>query len=226
MLFDTRPLIQSLIALWTITLSLGGALDGLVSAVRAEAMAGPLWLPTIVALFFLAGLSESFGTRAVVLLLNRVGRGPFWIALLLTALTYVAGGFVWTFTTALVLNLFYGPEQVFLVSLRAVAVGFIPLLFAFLGFTPYLGQGLLIVLQGVSLFLVSLTISLVYGLPFGSAALCVTGGWLLFQLARWFSAGPITLISRRLLRLISGEDVDYELRDIVPSVPLGLQRQK
>lgn len=226
MLFDTRPLIQSLIALWTIIQSLGNVEAGLIAAVNAPPMAGLLWLPSVVLLFFLAGLSESFGTRAVVLLLNRVGRRPFWIALLLTALVYVVGGFVWALTTTAVVDLFYDFDNLLLVTLRAVAVGFIPLLFAFLAFTPYFGQALLIIFQGLSLFLVAWTLSLAYALPFGSAALCVTGGWLIFQLIRWFSAGPVTLLSRRLLRRFTGQDVDYGLRDVVPSVPLGLHGQK
>lgn len=226
MLFDTRPLIQSLIALWTIIQSLGDLERGLIDAAKVPLMAGPLWLPTVVLLFLLAGLSESFGTRAVVLLLNRVGRRPFWLALLLTALTYVVGGFVWAATTGILVRLFSNLEGAFLISLRAVAVGFIPLLFAFLGFTPYLGQALLVLLQGVSLFLVALTIALASGLPFVSAAICASGGWLLFQLSRWFTAGPVTQISRWLLRQITGQDVDYGLRDIVPSVPLGLGRQQ
>ncbi|MGB9632338.1 MAG: hypothetical protein ACPL8I_03335, partial [Chloroflexaceae bacterium] len=166
------------------------------------------------------------GTRAVVLLLNQVGRRPFAIALALTALTYIVGGFVWAYTTAFVISALYGFDEVFRVSLRAVAVGFLPLLFAFLGFTPYLGQGLLMLLQGLSLFLVMLTLTIVYPLTFGGAALCAIGGWLLFQLFRWFTAGPVTLISRRMLRALTGQEVDYQLRDIVPSVPLGLQRQK
>lgn len=226
MLFDTRPLIQSLVALWALVQSLGGFQNGLTDAVHAAPMAGPLWLPSIVLVFLLAGLSESFGTRAVVLLLNRVGRGPFWIALLLTALIFFAGGVVWAACTALVVDFFYDLDGIFLTALRAVAVGFVPLLFAFLAFTPYLGEGLLILLQGLSLFLAALTLSLAYGLAFASAALCVTGGWLLFQLFRRFTAGPVTLISRWLLRLLTGHDVDYGLRDIVPTVPLGLQRQK
>lgn len=226
MLFNTRPLIQSLIALWTVVQSLGNLQAGLADAARAPLLAGPLWLPTIVLIFFLAGLAESFGTRAVVLLLNRVGRRPFAIALVLTALTYVVGGFVWAYTTAFVVNALHGFDEVFRVSLRAVAVGFLPLLFAFLGFTPYLGQGLLMLLQGLSLFLVTLTLTIVYPLTFGGAALCAVGGWLLFQLFRWFTAGPVTLISRRVLRALTGQEVDYQLRDIVPSVPLGLQRQK
>ncbi len=226
MLFDTRPLIQSLIALWTVVQSPGDLQAGLADAARAPLLAGPLWLPTIVLIFFLAGLAESFGTRAVVLLLNRVGRRPFAIALALTALTYIVGGFVWAYTTAFVISALYGFDEVFRVSLRAVAVGFLPLLFAFLGFTPYLGQGLLMLLQGLSLFLVTLTLTIVYPLTFGGAALCAIGGWLLFQLFRWFTAGPVTLISRRMLRALTGQEVDYQLRDIVPSVPLGLQRQK
>jgi hypothetical protein len=217
--FDMRPLFQALLALWAITQSVTGFQGNVLDVVDAY-----LSLPVIYAIFFLAGLSETYGTRAVTLFLNKVGRRPFFIVLLLTALTYVAGGIVWTLTIAVVLgNSFPEVGAAPRVIVVAVALGYIPLLFAFLAFIPYLGPALLLLLQGLSLLVTTVAISVGYGLPFSQAALSTIGGWLVFQLLRWFTTGPATLVSRWMLRLVTGREVNYQLRNVVPTVPLGLQ---
>lgn len=217
--FDMRPLFQALLALWSITQSITGFQGNVLEVVDSY-----LSLPVIYAIFFLAGLSETYGTRAVSLFLNKIGRRPFFVVLLLTALTYVAGGIVWTLSIAAVLGEIF-PEAAAepRVIVVAVALGYIPLLFAFLAFIPYLGPAILVLLQGLSLLTTTVAISVGYGLPFTQAALATTGGWLVFQLLRWFTAGPATLISRWVLRLVTGREVNYQLRDVVPTVPLGLQ---
>jgi hypothetical protein len=220
--FDLRPLFQALLALWTITQSITSFQGNVLDVADAY-----LSLPVIYAIFFLAGLSETFGTRAVTLFLNKVGRRPFLIVLLLTALTYVVGGIVWTLSVAAVLEVIApGISAAPRVIIVAVALGYIPLLFAFLAFIPYLGPALLLLLQGLSLLVTTVAISFGYGVPFTQAALATIGGWVVFQLLRWFTAGPLTLISRRVLRLITGREVNYQLRDVVPTVPLGLQQHR
>lgn len=220
--FDMRPLFQALLALWSITQSVTGFQGNVLNVADAY-----LSLPVIYAIFFLAGLSETYGTRAVTLFLNRVGRRPFFIVLLLTALTYVVGGVVWTLSIVAVLSSL-SPEAAAAPRLVIIAVvlGYIPLLFAFLAFIPYLGPAILVLLQGLSLLTTTVAISLGYGLPFRQAALSTIGGWLVFQLLRWFTAGPATLVSRWILRLVTGREVNYRLRDVAPSVPLGLQRHR
>jgi hypothetical protein len=220
--FDLRPLFQALLALWAITQRVTGFQGNVLEVVDAY-----LSLPVIYGIFFLAGLAETYGTRAVTLFLNKVGRRPFFIVLLLTALTYVAGGIVWTLSIAAVLGEIF-PEAAAepRVVVVAVALGYIPLLFAFLGFIPYLGQAILVLLQGLSLLVTTVAISVGYGLPFTQAAISTVGGWLVFQLLRWFTAGPATLLSRWIVRLVTGREVNYQLRDVVPTVPLGLQRHR
>ncbi|NTU84487.1 MAG: hypothetical protein HGA45_34855 [Chloroflexales bacterium] len=220
--FDMRPLFQALLALWSITQRVTGFQGNVLEVADAY-----LSVPIIYAIFFLAGLSETYGTRAVTLFLNKVGRRPFFIVLLLTALTYVIGGVVWTVTIGVVLGASF-PEQTEVprVVIVAVALGYIPLLFAFLAFIPYLGPAILVLLQGLSLLTTTVAISVGYGLPFSQAALSTIGGWLVFQLLRWFTAGPATWISRWLLRLVTGREVNYQLRDVAPPVPLGLQRHR
>lgn len=220
--FDMRPLFQALLALWAITQSVT-SFQGNVLDVAGRYLNGPV----IYAIFFLAGLSETYGTRAVTLFLTKVGRRPFVIVLLLTALTYVVGGIVWTLSIAVALGMIY-PEATATpnVVVVAVALGYIPLLFAFLAFIPYLGPAILLLLQGLSMLTTTVAISLGYGIPFAQAALVTVGGWLIFQVLRWFTTGPTTLISRWVLRLITGRDVNYRLRDVTPLVPLGLQKHR
>lgn len=217
--FDMRPLFQALLALWSVTQTVTGYQGNLLEAALA---AVGLW--PAVAIFFLAGLSETYGTRAVILFLNRLGRRPFFITLLLTAITYVIGGFVWALTIDLVGAGVLGVTGKFPVMLQAVAIGYIPLLFAFLAVIPYLGPAILHLLQGLSFVVTTAAVSIGFGASFRDAALCTIIGWLAFQLLRWFTAGPTTWISRRVLRLVTGRDVDYSLRSIVPTMPLGLQR--
>jgi hypothetical protein len=217
--FDMRPLFQALLALWSITQRVTGFQGNVLDVADAY-----LSLPVIYGIFFLAGLSETYGTRAVTLFLNKVGRRPFFVVLLLTALTYVVGGIVWTVTIGVVLGASFLDEAAASRGvIVAVVLGYIPLLFAFLAFIPYLGPAILVLLQGLSLLTTTVAISLGYGLPFSQAALSTSGGWLVFQLLRWFTAGPATLISRWILRLVTGREVRYGLRDVAPTVPLGLQ---
>ncbi|WP_129670502.1 hypothetical protein [Candidatus Chloroploca sp. Khr17] len=220
--FDLRPLFQALLALWSITTSVTSYQGNVLEVADAY-----LILPVIYGIFFLAGLSETYGTRAVTLFLNKVGRRPFFIVLLLTALTYVAGGIVWTLSIAVVLGQIF-PEAAAepRVVVVAVALGYIPLLFAFLGFIPYLGPAILALLQGLSLLTTTVAMSVGYGLSFTQAAISTVGGWLIFQVLRWFAAGPTTAISRWVLRVVTGREVNYQLRDVAPTVPLGLQRHR
>jgi hypothetical protein len=219
--FDMRPLFQAMLALWSITTSVTGYQGNLL-----EAALDALGLWPAVGIFFLAGLSETYGTRAVVLFLNKIGRRPFFITLVFTAVAYIFGGFIWALTIDLVGAGVLGVTGKFPVMVQAVAIGYIPLLFAFLAVIPYLGPAILYVLQGLSLLMTTVAVSIGFGASFRDAALCTIIGWLVFQLLRWFTAGPTTLISRWALRMITDREVNYRLRNVVPAMPLRLQQHR
>lgn len=216
--FDLRPLFQALYTLW-ISVQVVTEYRGNV-LVAVNHYVGP---QIALGVFFLAGLSEGYGTRAVTLFLNRLGRRPFFISLVLTGLTYVAGAVIWAVTINVVGALFFTERGSLAVVLQAVGVGYLPLLFAFMAFAPYVGPALLVLLQALSLLFTTLAVSLGFQIPLWEGAACTIGGWLILQGLRWFTAGPTTAISRRLLRLISGHEVSYNLRDVVPALPLGLR---
>lgn len=219
--FDMRPLFQALLALWSFTHTVTGYQGNVLDAAFSS-----FGLKTVIGIFFLAGLSETYGARAVTLFLNKVGRRPFFITLLLTAVTYIFGGFVWALTIDLTGAGILDVTGRFAAILQAVAIGYIPLLLAFLAVIPYLGQAILYLLQGASFIVTTIAVSVGFRVTLWEAALCTIAGWLVFQLLRWFTAGPTTLISRWVLRMITGREVNYGLRDVVPTVPLDLHRHR
>lgn len=218
--FDLRPLFQAFLSLWTLLFQLEHLNGSLLELIHSY-----VGLHVAFGIFFLAGLSEAYGTRAVMLFLNRVGRRPFFLNLLITSILFVFGAVIWAFSIREMSALFFGNPQPLSHAIQAVGLAYLPLLFAFLAFVPYLGPGLLILLQVVSLILAIFSISIGLDVTLGEAAVMTIGGWIILQLVRWLTTRPTTALSRWLLRVISGRDVHYQLRDIVPPMPLGLSDQ-
>lgn len=218
--FDLGPLFQALLALWTVFFQLRNLDTNILAVVH-----GFIGVRLAFGVFFLAGLSEAYGTRAVTLFLNRVGRRPFFISLVITSSVFVLGAAIWAFTIRELLVILYAVPYPLGVAMQAVAIGYVPLLFAFLAFVPYIGPALLVILQGLSLLLATLSIHVAFNIGLWEATVVTLGGWLALQLLRLLTAGPTTALSRWILRVISGRKVHYRLRDIVPDVPLGLSDQ-
>lgn len=218
--FDLRPLFQALLALWTLLFQMESANGNLLAIID-----GYVGLRVAFGIFFLAGLSEAYGTRAVTLFLNRLGRRPFFLSLVITSALFVLGAVLWAFSIREIGAFFFNTKQGLSVALQAVGIAYIPLLFAFLAFVPYVGPAILVVLQGMSLVLATMSISHGFAVAVWEAAIIAVGGWLFLQGLRLLTAGPTTWISRKLLQLVSGREVHYRLREIVPTVPLSLSDQ-
>jgi hypothetical protein len=218
--FDLRPLFQALLALWTLLFQMEN-IDGNILLI----IDGYVDLRVAFGIFFLAGLSEAYGTRAVTLFLNRLGRRPFFLSLVITSSLFVLGAVIWAFSIREIGALFFNTEQGLGAALQAVGIAYMPLLFAFLAFVPYLGPAILVVLQGLSLILATMSISHGFAVPIWEAAVITLSGWLILQGLRLLTAAPTTWLSRRMLQLISGRTVHYRLREIVPAVPMSLSDQ-
>ncbi len=218
--FDLRPLFQALLALWTLLFQMEN-IDGNLLVI----IDGFVGLRVAFGIFFLAGLSEAYGTRAVTLFLNRVGRRPFFLSLVITSTLFVVGAILWAFSIREIGALFFDTQQGLGVALQAVGIAYIPLLLAFLAFVPYLGPALLVVLQALSLVLATMSVSHGFAVPVWEAAIIAVSGWLFLQFLRLLTAAPTTWLSRKLLQLVSGREVHYRLREIVPAVPMSLSDQ-
>jgi hypothetical protein len=101
-----------------------------------------LSLALTVGLIFLAGLSEGLGTQSVVLFLNQVSRRSFALSLLASGALFVISALCWAASIGLVARLAFGLPISPLALAALIRPGYLPLLFAFLAFTPYVGPAI------------------------------------------------------------------------------------
>jgi hypothetical protein len=145
----------------------------------------PIGLRVALTVLLLAGASETLG-QAVVLVLNRVSKRRFALALVLGGLELVFEALVWIAILWLLAGLFGGERASFLPAVRVLGLAYAPLLFGVLVFLPYIGPVLARLLRVWVLLAVVTGTSVVYGLvPVVAAVAAVTGflaRWLLLRL--------------------------------------------
>jgi len=145
----------------------------------------PIGLRVALTVLLLAGASETLG-QAVVLVLNRVSKRRFALALVLGGLELVFEALVWIAIVWLLAGLFRGDRASFLPAVRVLGLAYAPLLFGALVFLPYIGPVLARVLRVWVLLAVVTGTSVVFGLvPVVAAVAAVTGflaRWLLLRL--------------------------------------------
>ena len=151
-----------------------------------------------------AGLSEALG-QSVVLFANRVRPRRFVASLMLTALSYPVGLLLFTLSTVFLADRFFGQElavrQILLVALWS----FTPHLFGALILTPYAGGFIALCLSAWSFAVMTTGIHTVFTLSLTQAALCLTFGWLLWQLLRRSIGWPAVRVARWLRSRVAGE---------------------
>jgi hypothetical protein len=145
----------------------------------------PFGLHVALTVLLLAGASETLG-QAVVLVLNRVSKRRFVLALVLGGLELVFEALVWIATVWLVARLFGGDRASFATAVRVLGLAFAPLLFGVLVFLPYIGPVLAQLLRVWVLLAAVTGTSVVFGLvPVVAAVAAMTGflaRWLLLRL--------------------------------------------
>lgn len=153
-----------------------------------------------------AGLSEALG-QSVVLFANRVGPRRFVASLLLTALSYPIGLVLFTLSTFLLADQLFGQDlmvrQVLLIALWS----FTPHLFGVFILTPYAGGFISLCLAAWSFGVMTIGIYAVSTLGLTQAALCLTLGWLLWQLLRRSIGWPVVRVARWLRSWVAGESL-------------------
>jgi hypothetical protein len=145
----------------------------------------PFGLRVALTVLLLAGASETLG-QAVVLVLNRVSKRRFALALVLGGLELMFEALVWITTMWLLAGLFGGDRGSFGPAVRVLGLAYAPLLFGVLGFLPYIGPVLARMLRLWVLLAAVTGTSVVFGLiPAVAAAAAMTGflaRWLLLRL--------------------------------------------
>jgi hypothetical protein len=163
----------------------------------------PHGLATAAALLLLAGLSDGMGTRAVVLLINRITPLAFMVSLLASALLFLAGAALWIWGAWLAATNLFGVEDTLSHFFIVLSFAYAPFLFSALALLPLLGPAIRWALRLWS-FLAGLSLLVLLGLNLWQALLCAAGGALLVLGVSWLFSEPAAFVARRLWAVLTG----------------------
>lgn len=125
----------------------------------------------------LAGVSETVG-QCVVLVLNRVSRVRFCVALLLGGLELIAEAGLWMVSVWVIVGLFGVERPSLLSAVKVIGLAYAPLLLGFLVFLPTVGPLVARVLRLWTLLAVVVSTSVAFGLAPWAAAVAAALGFL------------------------------------------------
>jgi len=164
----------------------------------------------------LAGLSESIGQSAI-LFANRVTPRRFIISLFVSAVIYVGGFFMWVFSITVVARVLFAQTDVTGAVGVAVSLSYVPLLFSFLTFLPYLGSP---IIKGLYLwaFLAQVAeLRFALGLNHAQAVMCSMGGALFILIIRATVGRPVIWLEYRVRDWVAGKPLEFDLKTLLAS---------
>lgn len=164
----------------------------------------------------IVGLSEAIG-QSVVLFANRVKPARFLLSLLVAMLLFVVGYLLWAGSLWLLMQwLLETPIEWPLVA-GAVAVSFIPLLLAFLGFLPYAGQPIMQLLYVISFYYLVTLLVRVSPLNLGESLFAAIIGLIIVLLLRGTVGKIISRVADKVLGVAAGTPLKFDLDDAISS---------
>lgn len=173
---------------------------------------GVLQLSLVIVL--LAGLSEAIG-QSVVLFANEVRPRRMVMSLVLSAFLYLGGYVLWVVSIWLLAMILFRPDTSLLDVIRAVGLGYTPLLFGFLGVLPYFGVGALTLLYFWAFTAIVSAVSVTMGLTTLQAALVSVGGGLIILRGRATMGKPLVKFFRRLRNAVAGKRLILKIQQAV-----------
>jgi hypothetical protein len=171
-------------------------------------------------ILLIAGASETLG-QSVVLVLNRVSRGRFVLALLLGGAELIVEALIWIVSVWLLGGFLARPRPPFFSAVRVIGLAYAPLVLGIFIFFPYVGPLIGRLLRVWVLLAAVVGISVVFGVAPWLAALMAALGFLgRWVLLRVFG-GVGDAAGRWLWRASTG--LDAPLRSSDPLLSLGSQ---
>ncbi len=171
-------------------------------------------------ILLLAGASETLG-QSVVLVINRVSRGRFFLALLLGGAELIVEAVVWILSIWLLGGFLARPRPPFFDAVRVIGLAYAPLVLGIFIFLPYVGPLIGRLLRLWVLLAAVVGISVVFGVAPWLAALMAALGFL----GRWvllrIFGGVGDAVGRWFWRASTG--LDSPLRSSDPLLTLGSQ---
>lgn len=163
----------------------------------------PYGVPLAVFLVFLAGLADGLGTRAAVLLVNRISPRAFIVSLLLSALLFLFSAVLWILGVWYFATEFFGMADALPNFFIVMSLAYLPFLFSVLVLLPLLGPPIRWVLRLLS-FLIAVWVLGIIGLELWQAILCAVFGELLLAGVGWLFGEPAARIRQRLWARLLG----------------------
>ena len=178
----------------------------------------PQGLLAATALLLLAGLSDGLGTRAPVLLINRIKPLAFAITILASALLFLAGAALWTWGAWLAAVELFGVHDTLAHFFVVLSFAYAPFVFSALSLIPLLGPGIRRLLRLWS-FLLGLGLLILLELNPWQALLCAACGALLVVGTEWLFSEPGAFLANRMWATLAGRP--RPLRAHVPHIVPG-----
>jgi hypothetical protein len=151
------------------------------SAMYQAVVAHPNAASLALAVLLVVGLSISIG-HSVVLFVNRVERRRFFLSFTLTAITFMLGVFLLTFSIWLTVVVLFDATAVFDEVLIVVGLSFAPFIFGIFIIIPYLGHILEYALRVWALMAAWIGVFTIFDTSLFAALFSGVLGWLLFEI--------------------------------------------
>lgn len=184
--------------------------QGVIAAIHDQP--GVLQLSFIVVL--VAGLSEAVG-QSVVLFVNEVKPRRFVISLIITAILFVGGYVLWVLSIWLVALVLFQHEVSLISVIRAVGLGYAPLVFSFLALMPYFGTAINTMLYFWAFTAVVSAVSITLDLTRIEAIVASLAGALLILRIRATFGKPLVKVTRRIRNLAAGKRLVLKVQQAV-----------
>jgi hypothetical protein len=184
--------------------------EGIIAQVHDQQ--GVLQLSLVIVL--VAGLSEAIG-QSVVLFANEVSPRRMVISLVLSAFLFVGGYMLWVGSIWIVAVVLFRPEASILDVMRAVGLGYAPLLFGFLGLLPYFGVGALTLLYFWAFTAIVIAAQVALGISLWQAVIASVGGGLMILRARATLGKPLVKFFRRIRNAAAGRRLVFKIQQAV-----------
>jgi hypothetical protein len=163
-------------------------------------------------ILLLGGIMETLG-QSVVLILNRVSRSRFAVALGLGGLQLILEATLWIFASWLIVTLLVGPRASLATSVRVIGMAYAPLILSIFVFLPYIGILIGYILRGWVLLAVLVGTAVAFDLQPLGAALAAGLGFL----GRWVVLAAFARFGGRLntwiLRTSTGQVAPVQSAD-------------
>lgn len=207
---DLTSFSAALTTFFQFTAAMLGRQEGIIA--EAHQQQGVLMLSVIMVL--VAGFSEAVG-QSVVLFVNEVKPRRFVMSILLSAILFLGGYLLWVGSILLVARLLYRVDASLLDVVRAVGLGYAPLLFGFLGLIPYFGVGILTLLYFWAFTAIVSAVSIIMDLTTTQALIVSMGGGLLILRLRATFGRPMVRWARRIRNIAAGKRLDLKIQRAV-----------